>query len=131
MLGAIQTKLSVDKSVFLQGDPVTVKVNVTNTAKEALYLPTASYDWSVLREDGNLVKDTPEGLARKKSRGSLKTVNVSVQLDAGKSITTEENIGDLYLMDSPGIYLVSLQQEVSDESGTGYIGSNTLRITIK
>jgi hypothetical protein len=130
-LGAIKTKLSADKSVFLHGGPVTVKVTVTNTAKEALYLPTTPYAWSILREDGNPVKLTPEGLERKKSHHSLTTMIVSVQLDAGKSITTEENIADLYFMDSPGIYLVSVQQEVRDESGTGYIGSNTLRITIK
>jgi hypothetical protein len=131
MINAFTMKLSADKVTFTAGEPVTVKVTMTNTTKETLYMPNTQWEWSVLREDGKPVADTPEGLKIKAARGASTTMNVSIPLAAGASYPVEGNLAELYVMTEPGAYLVSVQQKVRDESGSDYIRSNTIRITIQ
>lgn len=76
-------------------------------------------------------KDTPEGLRRKEVHRYPQTIVVSPLVAAGTSLTSEETISNLYVMNKPGVYFVSVEEAVADEEGTDYIKSNTLRITIR
>jgi len=58
-------------------------------------------------------------------------MNVAVELGAGQSASVEQNLSQLYVMESPGVYLVSAECSVGDETGIDYIKSNILRITIQ
>ena len=128
---AIKIKLSVSNPSFSLGESVTVTITVANTAKQPLHLPNTLYDWTVRREDGGTVSETPEGRKRSESRLGARTMNVTGSLDAGQSVSMKENLSQLYLMDSPGVYLVGAAQAMTDGTGTDYIKSNTLRITIQ
>src|ERR1700733_2954384 len=125
---AFRISISADKLIFKSGDPVVIRFTITNTSKEALYLPWEPLVWSVRREDGKIPSDTPEGKQRKDSPRAPQTIVVTRILSAGESIASEETISTLYAINEPGAYDVTVEEVVGDLKGTAYIRSNTLRI---
>ena len=128
---AFRISISADKLIFKTGDPVVIKLTITNTSKEALYLPPEPLVWSVRREDGKIPSDTPEGKQWKDSHRTPDTIVVDRIVSAGASIASEETISNLYAISEPGAYDVTVVDAVADLKGTDYIKSNTLRITIR
>jgi hypothetical protein len=128
---SLKLTLSARKVIWTSKEPVVIQATVTNSASETLTLPATKYEWSVRREDNRPVLDTPTGALWRKHLHDAQTIVVTGPLDAGKSLTTEETVADLFTMDEPGVYLVSVRQEVSAENETQYLSSNILRITIQ
>jgi len=124
----MKIKLSADKSTLASKDPVTIRYTLTNTSK--VEIPTAELYWIVDREDGKPVADAPEGARRKEARRAARSMNVVVSLGAGDSKTVEETLSKLYVMDEPGVYIVSAEMGFNDEIKTHFVKSNPLRITI-
>jgi hypothetical protein len=129
VVNAVKIKLSTDRPIVPINDPVIIKFTITNTSK--VELPIAGdFDWIVRREDGKPVADSPEGVRRKEARRAARSMNVPLGLEAGASSNQEETLSKLYVMSEPGVYLVSLWIEVTDEIKTDFMKSNTLPITI-
>ena len=130
IVNALKLELSTEKLNFVPNEPVIIKYAYTNTSKVALDLPTEPFVWTVRREDGKPVVETPEGRRRKAPRGA-DTVVVSPAVGAGASLTHEETLSGLYVMNEPGAYFIRVEVAVPDGKGTAFIKSNMLRITIK
>jgi len=130
IVNAIRIKLSTDQPVVPINDAVVVKFTITNTSK--VELPIAgSFDWTVRREDGSPVANTPEGVRRREAKRATRSLSVPLYLAPGASSNQEETLSKLFVMDVPGVYLVSMRIGVTDEIRTDFIESNTLRITVK
>jgi hypothetical protein len=130
IVSAVKIKLSTDQPAIPADDPVIIRFTITNTS--SVEIPIAGeFDWIVRREDGKTVEDTPEGKERKKMRRAARSLNVPLVLQPGASSNQEETLSKLYVMNEPRTYQVSLWIEVTDETKTDYIKSNTLRITVQ
>ena len=128
---AFRISIYADKLILKTSDPVVIKITITNTSKEALSEPPEPLVWSVRREDGKIPSDTPEGKQRKDSHRYPQTIVVERILSAGQTLASEEIISNLYAINEPGAYDVTVEEAVGDLKGTAYIKSNTLRITIR
>jgi hypothetical protein len=129
IVNAIKIKLATDQPVVSIGDQVIVKFTFTNTSN--VELPITRWDWMVSRENGKPVTHAPEGMRRMEARRAAQSVNVPLYLGPGASNSQEETLSKLYVMNEPGVYLVSLRIEVTDKAKTDFIKSNTLRITVQ
>jgi hypothetical protein len=107
IVNALKLELSTEKLNFVPNEPVIIKYAYTNTSKVALDLPTEPLVWTVRREDGKSVAETPEGRRRKGPRGA-DTVVVSPAVGAGASLTHEETLSGLYVMNEPGAFFISV-----------------------
>lgn len=130
IVNAVKIKLSTDKPIVADNDPVIIRFTITNTSK--VELPVAGgFDWIIRREDDKRVADAPEGARRKEAKRAAQSMSVPLYLAPGASTNQEETLSKLYVMSEPGVYQVSLWIGVNDEIKTDFIKSNTLRITIQ
>jgi hypothetical protein len=130
IVNAIKIKLSTDQPTLPINDPVVIKFTITNTSKVELPVAGGFY-WIVRREDGKPVADATEGARRKEARRASQSMSVPLGLAPGASSNQQETLSKLYVMDEPGVYLVSMWIGVNDEIKTDFIKSNTIRVTIE
>jgi hypothetical protein len=133
VVDALKLALSVDKQQGSSGDPIVIQYTYTNSSKQELSLPDEPLVWNVQREDGNQVLDSPEGQKRKEARAhrSPQTLSVSPAIGPGANLSYKEVISNLFVMNDPGAYLISVRVAISDGKGTDFIKSNTIRIEVR
>lgn len=134
----IQLSIMVPKSGYIVGETIEVRFSLKNVTRKKMYIGLdhnveKSYPLTIHKETGEKVEMT--ALAREyfEQPGEFGG-GMGVYLNPNESsVTRPVNINEIYIMDTPGVYLIFAERIIQtlNKKGIAKVRSGTIKIVIK